>query len=434
MLLSQGRNTPNRDDHSNSTASSSSAASISISGSDSRIVVFIDADATGTMTTSAQTDSVGDDGVAAASICPFRLHQLRERAMTAIDTLRSRWTAGQGLGGENASYTSTTRLGTSGSGGGTFLDDMSSTLLLSADFDKPIHALTPDDGDLLGHVASSANRAELAFAERSVLRACVLLALCGWMPVTTITAGTASTNTTLSASTPIGSTSVSNGNGSGSGGHGSSTASCISGGGGDGGSDNISVSLRCNVCGRTFPMTCFLAPSSSSSSSTASHGDPLSQHRAFCLWAFSESINDSHSRHESTGTPLVTDLGSSLPGWLHCAHAMTGIDPPSSSSTASATTSSSSFVGQRQLTQQGQSSSSSSFTQHGMDLHTRTNAPASTPTLTHLPMSQDNTTFGISSSSSSSSIGAEQAYKKIKLVLDMATTTTKPNPNRSQPY
>ena len=405
LLLSQGSNTPNSDNHGNSSNTASSSNIANISSDDSRIVVNIDTEATLPVTTTSEsTDPASDNRPTAAAtvtIFPSCLHQLRERSLTAIDTLRSRWSTGQGLGGggENAATASVPRPSSSSSGnsGGTFLDDLSSTLL---------------------------------FSEEAVLRACILLALCGWMPVTTSTTGAASTTTTSMG-------------GHGSNGQGSSTASCSSSGG-DRGSDNVAVSFRCNVCGRTFPMTCFLASSSSSSSSSTttaiapSHIDPLSQHRAFCLWARSESINSSPSHHE--GIPLVPDLGSSIPsmpGWLHCALAMTDIDPTppsSSSSTAFTVTSSSSFMEQRQLSQHRQSSSLTSTTLE-MHHHIHTNVPTSTSnhSSTYHPISQEHTS-GIHSNNN---IDAEQAYKKIKLVLDMATTTTttKPLPNRTtQPH
>ena len=326
--------------------------------------------------------------------------------MKAIDSLRSRWAAGQGLGGDNATYASG-----GGSGGDTFLDDLSSTLLFSADLD----CAASSSG---GHVDLSARRAGMAFSEGAVLSACMLLALCGWMPMITTTTAVAATATTTTTST--GSTSV----GTGTSGNESGTASFSSSVDG-GGSDNVVVSFRCNICGRAFPMTCFMASpsssSSSSSSSTAAHCDPLSQHRAFCLWARAESTtNHSHGA-------FVTDPGSSIqsmPGWLHCANAMTDIDATPSSSSASTT--SFSFTGQGQRMQEGQSSSTSTLL--GIDSHPRTTSPASTYTFAHHPTLQDNT------SGMNSSIDAEQAYKKIKLVMDMATTTIKPNPNLTQPY
>lgn len=63
-----------------------------------------------------------------------------------------------------------------------------------------------------------------------------------------------------------------------------------------------SCSFRCEWCGRSFPLSYFLS----------SPTDPLFQHRAFCLWAHSSGI-----------TGVDTQLNA-LPGWQQCASSVFG--------------------------------------------------------------------------------------------------------------
>ena len=127
--------------------------------------------------------------------------------------------------------------------------------------------------------------------------------------------------------------------------------------------------LRCDWCGRSFPFKYLMA----------AKVDPLLQHRAFCQWG-----------HYS-GTELVGDYTDKTPGWLKCAEAvgdcrgsvlLTPSDRPDGSSVSNRRLSS--IIAESSL----QPDSSNDSTIHREE-----------------PLGDS----------------AEQAYKKIKLVLDSAT-------------
>ena len=138
----------------------------------------------------------------------------------------------------------------------------------------------------------------------AAVRACALLALCGWSPV------------------PIPSSQ----------GPPAAVASAA---------DGDAVKFCCDWCGRCIPLSSFAtaAGGSSSSSISSNNGgsasasaslarglvlgpghDLLAQHRAFCVWSHVEAGGDA-------GDDLSLSLaaaGPRLPGWLHCARALAG--------------------------------------------------------------------------------------------------------------
>ena len=107
------------------------------------------------------------------------------------------------------------------------------------------------------------------------------------------------------------------------------------------------VNFRCDLCGRSFPLSSFATaggagtgPTSTASSASPSRRsifgpghDPLAQHRAFCVWArVEEGVADvggddlSLSLSLATGSDAAAEVAACprLPGWLHCARALVG--------------------------------------------------------------------------------------------------------------
>ena len=119
--------------------------------------------------------------------------------------------------------------------------------------------------------------------EDHLIRISVLLAVCGWDPVASITTVPAAPTSveiaaTASTATPSADTRA---------------------------ASRISLdSVRCSMCGRSYPFKFLLS----------SPVDPLFQHRTFCLWA-----------HASSDDVLAGPEAVS-PGWLQCASAVLSID------------------------------------------------------------------------------------------------------------
>jgi len=107
------------------------------------------------------------------------------------------------------------------------------------------------------------------------------------------------------------------------------------------------VNFRCDLCGRSFPLSSFATaggagtgPTSTASSASPSRRsifgpghDPLAQHRAFCVWARVEDGGAdvggddlSLSLSLATGSDAAAEVAACprLPGWLHCARALVG--------------------------------------------------------------------------------------------------------------
>jgi hypothetical protein len=208
--------------------------------------------------------------------------------------------------------------------------------------------------------------ADIATAERAsqqVIKMCVLLAVSGWVP----TSSTAKDKSKVSAHRETAADASASATTSSQ--ESPTATALVSAPTSTLGAD----CLRCDWCGRSYPFKYLMA----------AKGDPLLQHRAFCQWG-----------HYS-GTEVLGDYTDKTPGWLKCAEAvvdcrgsvlLTQSDRPDGSSVGVSNRRLSSIIAES--SQQLQPDSSTDSTSHKEE-----------------PLVDS----------------AEQAYKKIKLVLDSAT-------------
>lgn len=216
------------------------------------------------------------------------------------------------------------------------------------------------------NIDGTANNSFNSVSIQQIVKTSILMAVTGWTPIATTT--TVSLNNTSNTNTIRAEGVVIDG--------------VLIGGRMESSMD----SFKCNMCGRCFPLKYLL-------SDTAV--DPLFQHRSFCLWA--QYRNDTTTNNiDSKSEEFVSQNDISCePGWMHCVNAImnktSGVSPLILDSVSRR----SSLENRVNIDRNGGEISSMAL---GDGLEYRENA--------------------------------EQVYKKIKLVLDLASTPRIPQQGR----